>query len=396
VDIDSDSLSQAELRLDRVIGMDLDHPNFDMLDRAYDIVVMGDVLEHLRDPAHLLGFARQLITDHGRLVCCIPNMCHASVLERFLAGDVCYDEVGLLDSTHIRFLSSGSVFKMLLDSGWLPEIRDSYTVGHPDANYVEQLLSSAETLGLSRAITLKNVLTYQYIIDCLPRLPPPRTSTELSFTVVVPVNRRRQFGLNVERSPGLAEVGAQILAVEGAANAAEALERGRQSAANEWIVYCHQDVYFPAGTGFMICDELARITEADKPGALLGFAGMAYDDTGTPRHTGLMIDRIHRFDHPRSDSAISLDEFAVILHRDSNYQIDPRFGWHLWATDLCVQGLVQFGRYVARTLRVPLFHNSWTDYSVPPAFKISADQLVWKYPQFSRFPTLCMDIWSAK
>jgi len=205
VGIDNAALPKSEGTIDLSVDMDLDHPDARLIDRKYDVVIMGDILEHLRDPANLLAFARRHIAENGRLICCIPNMSHASVVERLLSSDICYDEVGLLAKSHLRFLSSGSVFKILLDSGWLPEIRDSYTVEYPDPSFLEDLLKFSGRIGVSRATAIRNLTTYQYVIDGVPWLPPPRQSTAVkSFTVVVPVNRHHQFELNVRRSPGLA------------------------------------------------------------------------------------------------------------------------------------------------------------------------------------------------
>ena len=70
-----------------------------------------------------------------------------------------------------------------------------------------------------------------------------------------------------------------------------------------------------------------------------------------------------------SAAALSIDEFAVALHRDATVAIDATLGWHLWATDLCLQAEQQHGRAVAQILQVPLFHNSTNDYRLPPAFE---------------------------
>jgi len=125
---------------------------------------------------------------------------------------------------------------------------------------------------------------------------------------------------------------------------------------------------------------------------LMGFAGIDLDSSGAPRKTGLVIDRTYRLDYPASREAISLDELAIVLHRDGANRIDPQFGWHLWATDLCLQGLIRVGRSIARTTRIPIFHNSFSDYTLPDSFHASVTTLVNKYPQFDRITTLCVDL----
>jgi hypothetical protein len=89
---------------------------------------------------------------------------------------------------------------------------------------------------------------------------------------------------------------------------------------------------------------------------------------------------------------VSLDELAICLHRDSAVAIDPTLGWHLWATDLCLQAQHLAGRPIAQILDVPLFHNSVGDYQVPPEFNDSAVRLLGKYPHLPMIPTLCGEL----
>ncbi len=382
----------ARKRLDEVVPMDLDAPDAARLRRDYDVVVFGDLLEHLRDPEAFLSFAHAVSAPSARLVCCVPNMAHASVIERMLAGDLCYDEAGLLDATHLRFLSPASTFKLLLDAGWLPHQQDSYAVGHAVEPFLHQLIAAAGHLGIPPSTAARNVLGYQLIIDCVKAPVLPAHATTVPFSVIVPVNNRRQFDLNIARSPGIAEVQAEVVVVEGARHAAEAFEHGRRRARHRWTVFCHQDVYFARGTGRALGSLFANIADADAPGVLIGFAGLGRTADGRAVPAGLVIDRIARFDHEASREAVSIDELAIALTTDSTHVIDPRLGWHLWATDLCLS--VTGGRH-ARLARVPLFHNSYNDGQLPPAFHASAQALTEKHRDRRVIPTLCGTIGAA-
>ncbi len=87
-----------------------------------------------------------------------------------------------------------------------------------------------------------------------------------------------------------------------------------------------------------------------------------------------------------------MDEFAVAMHADCVVAPDPELGWHLWATDLCLQGLVAAERPIAQILEVPLFHNSTNDYVLPDAFHRSAQVLLGKYPKLRAIHTLCGEL----
>ena len=87
---------------------------------------------------------------------------------------------------------------------------------------------------------------------------------------------------------------------------------------------------------------------------------------------------------------MSVDELCVAIHRDFQYSIDPELGWHLWATDLCLQALgnpeEQRFTHVAR---VPLFHNSASDWTLPASYRESEKRLLAKYPQLQVIMSLC-------
>jgi 2-polyprenyl-3-methyl-5-hydroxy-6-metoxy-1,4-benzoquinol methylase len=393
VDASATAVAQAAEHLDLAVRIDLETDELSRLEGGYDTVVIGDLLEHLSDPGRILEALYDLTTPDARIVACVPNMSHASVVERLIAGDIVYDANGLLDRTHLRFFSPSSLYKLLLDCGWLPNLVDRYDVPSHRSPFFAALIQAAGTLGIPAATAASTFSLYQMIVNARKwsmtsvLRPGPRAR----FGVIVPVNRPWQHALNVERSPGLAEVGAQVLAVQGATSAADAWARGAPQIDANWILIAHQDVYFPRGTGFALAAELAALEAAGRTAGPVGFAGLVRDTSmpGAVRYRGLVVDRLHLFDHGASGGAVSIDELAVGLHRHAGLRIEPSLGWHLWGTDLCLQAQQRIGRPVAELLDVPLFHNSANDATLPAAFYASAQQLLARYPDLTEVPTLC-------
>lgn len=393
VDHNAEALQQAARRLDGTFQMNLDEASFDGVGDGYDCVVMGDLLEHLKEPEKLLENLARITTPEASLACCAPNMGHVSVFERMLLGDLSYDENGLLDRTHLRFLSCSSLFKMLLDAGWLPTLHDTYVVGHNQPALIEKLKEAARLLSVPPATAERFLSTYQMVVRCKKSAKTASEVVKSPFSVIVPVTQDTQLHLDILKSRGLAEVNPQVLLGRGASSAAQAFQWGLQQSTSPWLLLCHQDVYFPKGSGQAIARILSEIPDSEAQRTILGFAGLTIKQ-GTEEldlaKAGLLVDRVNLFDFPESNSAVSIDEFAVILHRNCKYRIDPRLGWHLWATDLCLQAIFdRQQRTHARVLRVPLFHNSLNDGSLPPAFYESAKRLAAKYPQLGFIPTLC-------
>lgn len=93
-------------------------------ERRFDVVVMGDVLEHLRNPAVLLEAVSEHLEPDGFVVASIPNIAHGAIRLSLLAGRFQYQELGLLDDTHLRFFTRKTVDELFLLCGYaIDEIR---------------------------------------------------------------------------------------------------------------------------------------------------------------------------------------------------------------------------------------------------------------------------------
>ena len=94
----------------------------DLPDARFDCVVMNDVLEHLADPAALLGQARRLLRPGGTLVASLPNVRYFfNVVDLVVHGRWDYVDEGILDRTHLRFYTRGSLRRLLEEEGFTVE-----------------------------------------------------------------------------------------------------------------------------------------------------------------------------------------------------------------------------------------------------------------------------------
>lgn len=391
VELNPSAAADASRVLDKVVTLDLDQADLSSVGRDFDVIVIGDLLEHLKSPEATLSALYDLSAPNATIVCCLPNMAHLSVIERMVSGDISYDQMGLLDQTHTRFFSAGSAFKTFLDNGWLPHLKDQYRVEAAQNEFTNCIVQAAMSLGVPATTALFNLGMYQMILVCrkwsMQFLATPSASEP--FSVIVPVTNPRQLELNISRSPGLKEVNAEIIQVQGAGSAAEAFEIGSRKATHAWRVMAHQDVYFPASSGYALAKHLGILTQAGAHVLPVGFAGLEKRDDGELRYAGVVVDRTSLFSHQASGAAVSMDEFAVALHRDAAVKPDRSLGWHLWATDLCIQAERLAQRPIAQILDLPLFHNSTNDYQLPDAFRESGKRLLEKYPDLVSIPTLC-------
>lgn len=81
---------------------------------AFDIIILGDVLEHLVDPWSSLKKISKLLAIDGLIITSIPNIRYYSVIKSIIFdGDFKYKERGILDKTHLRFFCKKNIVELL-------------------------------------------------------------------------------------------------------------------------------------------------------------------------------------------------------------------------------------------------------------------------------------------
>jgi len=173
VEIDERAAAQAEEFCERVIVGDLDELDLEhVLDGdAFDVVVAGDVLEHLKDPSGVLLAVRRCLRRDGFVVASVPNVAHASLRLALLGGSFQYAEIGLLDRTHLHFYTYESLQELFESTGYaIAHLeRQEKPLEKSEVTYDRAAVPSqlVERLGEDR-----KALTYQFIVVAHPL---PRT-----------------------------------------------------------------------------------------------------------------------------------------------------------------------------------------------------------------------------
>jgi 2-polyprenyl-3-methyl-5-hydroxy-6-metoxy-1,4-benzoquinol methylase len=107
-------------RVDHFIQADLDRdlPDEVTARGPYDVVVCGDILEHVRQPEKLLESIRELLAPGGVLISSVPNFGHWYARTRTVLGLFDYDQRGVLDNGHVRFFTRRSLLRRLRNAGF--------------------------------------------------------------------------------------------------------------------------------------------------------------------------------------------------------------------------------------------------------------------------------------
>lgn len=168
VEMDPEAAETARLHCEEVVVGDLEDPaTLDGLEgHQFDVVLMLDVLEHLSDPARVLGTVGRLLGPGGWGVISLPNVAHISLRLELMEGRFTYRDAGLLDRTHLRFFDRPGVDQLMEDAGWAVFGLERVTrrlgdteidFEDPDVDLVQRISADPEAY------------TYQFVLSAAPQ-----------------------------------------------------------------------------------------------------------------------------------------------------------------------------------------------------------------------------------
>lgn len=171
IEISALAAELAKRYCDTVLLADIEHNSGKLLSKlsAADCWIFGDCLEHLRDPWALLRNIRNSIHKDASVVACIPNAQHWSLQMRLNSGEFRYEEIGLMDKTHLRWFTRTTMVELFSLAGFqivagMPRIFDE---PHRD-KILPAIRFMAELAGINPEIAVADALPMQYVIRAVP------------------------------------------------------------------------------------------------------------------------------------------------------------------------------------------------------------------------------------
>lgn len=165
VGVESDPVAAAEARgvCEDVLVGDVETMELPFAPATFDLVLCGDLVEHLRDPDAFLVRVRPLLRQTGRLVLTTPNVANWTLRLGLLFGRWRYSERGLLDRTHVHLFTRRTLAEALDRAGYRLVAFD-FTVPVPAVGTpaVERV---AHAIGRLRP----SLLAYQFVVAAEPR-----------------------------------------------------------------------------------------------------------------------------------------------------------------------------------------------------------------------------------
>jgi 2-polyprenyl-3-methyl-5-hydroxy-6-metoxy-1,4-benzoquinol methylase len=181
--------------------------------RTFDVVLAGDVLEHLPDPTAVLQACREVLGPDGYVVISLPNVAHADVALALLDGRFRYNEVGLLDRTHLRFFTKETIQELLERTGFqMIDLRRvlrpvfETELGVDPAGYapevVEHVLANPEAE------------TYQFVVRAVPHGAESEIAALADRAIAAEEGLRRERIERIAAEASQAALQAQLAEVE--------------------------------------------------------------------------------------------------------------------------------------------------------------------------------------
>jgi glycosyltransferase involved in cell wall biosynthesis/2-polyprenyl-3-methyl-5-hydroxy-6-metoxy-1,4-benzoquinol methylase len=170
VDVHTGACREAEKWLDHVVhaeACEWDPP----VDKGYfDLIVFGDVLEHLLDPKGTLEHYIPWLKPSGMVVLSVPNVRYWGVVQNLVDGHWTYEAEGILDRDHVRFFTWTEIERLLASCGLeCAEVRwnlDPRCPDVPDGKTTELRLGRI-TIHDLEPDECREFFVFQYLVACV-------------------------------------------------------------------------------------------------------------------------------------------------------------------------------------------------------------------------------------
>jgi len=160
IELDPVAAREAERWCERVLVGDLEAMDLPLPPASFEVVLCGDVIEHLRDPGAALARLRPFLRPGGSLVASTPNIANWAMRLSLLAGRWRYTDRGFLDRTHVHLFTRATLVETVEGAGY--EVRRiDYTVPIPGGR------DALDALGRAVGGVRPTLFAYQWIVEAV-------------------------------------------------------------------------------------------------------------------------------------------------------------------------------------------------------------------------------------
>lgn len=157
IEKDEAAVIAARKNLDDVYHCDAEKMDLRLDPEPFDLVILGDILEHLVDPWNLLYNLHSALNHHGKIIASIPNIQYFPIILNLIRGRFEYCSHGILDRTHLRFFTPREARSMFLSMNY--EVVQSPTIYPYKKKWLRVLAGALSTvsLGILKPFLIGNI-----------------------------------------------------------------------------------------------------------------------------------------------------------------------------------------------------------------------------------------------
>ncbi len=108
----------AKNKCAEMLKLDIETEELPYGNGAFDCIVLGNVLEHMKNPTKILTDLKKYLSDDGFLIYSVPNIVNWHSRMTIFFGKFEYAENGVFDKTHLHFYNYNSAKKLAQDAGY--------------------------------------------------------------------------------------------------------------------------------------------------------------------------------------------------------------------------------------------------------------------------------------
>lgn len=169
IEIDQDYAEASKQHCTDVIYGNVEHLPDDTFKQLGDAQcwVFADALEHLYDPWQLLKRIKQNAGPGVEVVACIPNAQYWGIQSALNSGRFIYQDAGLLDRTHIRWLTRITILDLFNKTGFQVVSMISRILQQPSPEMQEGIRQIALASGADPEMAIQDSIPFQYVVKAI-------------------------------------------------------------------------------------------------------------------------------------------------------------------------------------------------------------------------------------
>ena len=126
VEYSKEDAKEAKKYYKEIKVLDLDKKKPSCKNNSFDIIIMADIIEHLKDSLGIVKYFAECLKKDGIMIISTANVANIYVRLKLLAGNFDYEERGIMDRTHLRFFTL-KTFRKLAKEANLKIIKEDFT-----------------------------------------------------------------------------------------------------------------------------------------------------------------------------------------------------------------------------------------------------------------------------